>query len=55
MTQSVIIKGVIVRGNNGAGGVGENELPDALTWMIYDLRLCKKEFSTTGFPSLSSL
>ena len=49
------MKGVI-GGVPGVGvGIGTNELPDALTWMIRKLRLYTKDKSTTGFPSLSCL
>ena len=55
MLESVITKGGIGGGIDGVGGIGTNELPDALTWLIHELRLCKKYWSTTGIPSLSSL
>ena len=35
------------------GGIGTNELPGVLTWFIFELRLCTKDWSTTGFTSLS--
>ena len=53
--ESVITKGVTGGGPGGGGGIGINQLLDALTWMIRELRLCTKDWSTTGFPSLSSL
>ena len=52
---SVITKGGIGGGPYGGGGIGTNELPDALTWLIHELRSFKKDWSTTCFPSLSSL
>ena len=55
MLASVVTKGVFDGGTNGGVGIGTNELPDALTWMIAKLRLCTKDWSTTNFPSLSSL
>ena len=40
---------------DGGGGIGTNELPDAITLMICELRLCTEFWSTTGFLSLSGL
>ena len=47
-------KGEIYGGPDGGGVIGTNELQDALTWLIQELRLCTKYFSTTGFTSLYS-
>ena len=55
MLSYVVTKGVIGGGPDGGGGIENNELPDALTWLISDLRLRTKDWSTTGFTSLSSL
>ena len=44
------MKGKIGGGPNGGGGIFTNKLPDALTLLIHELRLCTKDFSTTGFP-----
>ena len=51
----VVTKDGICGGTDGGGGIETNELPDAPTWMICELRLCTKDWSTTGFPPLSSL
>ena len=45
-------KGEIYGGPDGGGVIGTNELQDALTWLIQELRLCTKDCSTTGFTSL---
>ena len=55
MLAYVFTKGRIGGGHDGGGDIGTIELPDALTWMIHELRLCKKYRSTTGFPSFYSL
>ena len=55
MLTSVVTKGVIGGGPGGGGGIGTNELPVAITLMICKLRLCTEVWSTTGFPSFSSL
>ena len=49
MLASVVTKGGFDGGNNGGVGIGTNELPDALTWMILELRFFTKDWSTTGF------
>ena len=49
---SVITNGEIGGGNDGGVGIGTNELPDAPTFMIRQLMLCAKDWSTTGFTSL---
>ena len=50
----MIIKGGIIGGPDGGGVNGSNELHDALYWLICELGLCTKDWSTTGFPSLYS-
>ena len=55
MIASIITKGEIGECTDGVGDIGTNELLDALNWFIHELRLCTKDWSTTGFPSLSSL
>ena len=54
MLAYVITKGRIGEDPDGGGGIGTNELSDALDGMIHKLRLCAKDWSTTIFPSLSS-
>ena len=51
----MITKGGIGGFPDVGGGVWNNELPDALTWLIRELRLRTKDWSTTDFPSMSSL
>ena len=46
----MIIKAIIGGGPDGGGGIGTDDLPDALTWLIRELRSCTKDWSTTGFP-----
>ena len=50
----MIINGGIGGGPDGRGVIGTNDLPDALTWMICELGLLTKDWSTTNFPSLYS-
>ena len=52
---SVTKKGGIGGGTDGGGVIGTNMLPNALTWLIHELGLCTKDWSTTSFLSLSSL
>ena len=54
MLVSVITKGGIGGGTDGGVSIGTNEVPDELTQLIRDLRLCTKDWSTTGFTSLYS-
>ena len=51
----MVIKGGIGGGTDGVVGMGTNDLPHVLTWLIHELRLCTKDCSTTGLTSLSSL
>ena len=54
MLAYVLTKSGIGGGPYGGGGIGTNELPGALTWLIIKLGLFTKYGSTTGVPTLSS-
>ena len=43
------MKGKIGGGPNGGGGIFTNKLPDALTFLIHELRLCTKDFQPLVF------
>ena len=40
----MVTNGVIGGGTDGGGGIGTDVLPDALTWLIRELRLQTKDW-----------